>query len=92
MAMGKPVVHSHVGGAPEIIQPGREGFLFPVGDTARLVDHLATLADRAAREAMGAHARERAEAQLSERAMVDRYEKLLGELEIPRAEGAPVPA
>jgi glycosyltransferase involved in cell wall biosynthesis len=92
MAMGKPVVHSDVGGAGEIIRPGHEGFLFPVGDTPALVEHLSVLADARMRQPMGANARERVEAQLSERAMVDRYETLLMELETPRAAGEPVPA
>jgi glycosyltransferase involved in cell wall biosynthesis len=92
MAMGKPVVHSDVGGAAEIIRPGREGFLFPVGDTAALVDHLAVLARPGVRAPMGANARERVELQLSERAMVDRYEKLLTQLESPAASVEPVPA
>jgi glycosyltransferase involved in cell wall biosynthesis len=33
MALGRPVVHSNVGGAPEMIIPGWNGFLFPVNDT-----------------------------------------------------------
>ena len=86
MAMAKPVVHSEVGGAAELVRPGRNGFLFPVGDTRALVDRLAALADRAMRERMGARAREAAEAQFSERAMVDRYEKLLAELDTRRTQ------
>jgi glycosyltransferase involved in cell wall biosynthesis len=84
MAMAKPVVHSEVGGAAEMIRPGRNGFLFPVGDTRALVERLAALSDRAACERMGAKAREAVEAQFSERAMVERYEKLLAELEMKR--------
>ena len=77
MAMGKPLVHSHVGGAAEMIRPGENGFLFPVGDTAALVDSLARLADAGARERMGSQARASVEALFSETNMVDRYEKLL---------------
>ena len=91
MAMGKPVVHSDVGGAAEIIRPGREGFLFPVGDTPALVEHLAALAQPGVRAPMGANARERVEQQLSERAMVDRYEQLLAQLETPGAADEPLP-
>src|SRR5205823_7519986 len=40
MAMAKPLVHSQVGGATELIEPGRNGLLFPAGDTAALVDCL----------------------------------------------------
>lgn len=84
MAMGKPVVHAEVGGAAEMIRPGRNGFLFPVGDTQALAERLAALADPAMCGRMGARARETVEAQFSERAMVDRYEKLLAELEMKR--------
>ncbi len=84
MAMAKPVVHSQVGGAAEMIRPGRNGFLYPVGDTGALVDRLAALADRARCERMGAKARDEVEAQFSERVMVDRYEKLLLEMETTR--------
>ncbi|HEX7812273.1 MAG TPA: glycosyltransferase family 4 protein [Burkholderiales bacterium] len=77
MAMGKPFVHSLVGGAAEMIRPGENGFLFPVGDTAALVDRLARLADPGVRGRMGRDARERVQALFSEAAMADRYEQLL---------------
>jgi glycosyltransferase involved in cell wall biosynthesis len=84
MALGKPVVHSDVGGAPELIRHGRNGFLFPAGDTAALVDRLAQLAERSLCRRMGAKARESAETRFSERSMVERYEKTLIELETAR--------
>ncbi|HET7766803.1 MAG TPA: glycosyltransferase [Burkholderiales bacterium] len=77
MALGRPVVHSNVGGAAELIVPGRNGFLFPVGDTRAFVDKLAILADPAVSTMMGREARATAEALFSERIMVDRYERLL---------------
>lgn len=77
MALGKPVVHSDVGGASEMIFPGRNGFLFAVGDTGSLVAKLAILADRSVSCRMGDNAREVADALFSERAMVDRYERVL---------------
>jgi glycosyltransferase involved in cell wall biosynthesis len=80
MALGRPVVHSDIGGAAEMIRPGENGFLFPVGDTEALVDRLARLSHRADRERMGRNARETVEARFSERAMVDRYERLLLDL------------
>ena len=90
MAMAKPVVHSEVGGAAEMIRPGREGFLYPIGDTGALVERLAVLGDAAMRGRMGARARETVEAQFSEQAMVDRYENLLIELETTRTKHAHV--
>jgi glycosyltransferase involved in cell wall biosynthesis len=83
MAMGKPFVHSLVGGASEMIRPGDNGFLFPVGDTAALVDRLARLTDSGERARMGRNARARVEAQFSETAMVDRYERLMMDLSQP---------
>jgi glycosyltransferase involved in cell wall biosynthesis len=80
MALGRPVVHSDVGGAAEMIEPGRNGFLFPVGDTRALVGKLAILANRGDCERMGRAARATAEARFSEKRMVDRYEQVLLDL------------
>jgi len=80
MALSRPVVHSDVGGAAEMIVSGRNGFLFPVGDTEALVDKLAALADRAVSNRMGREARATVEARFSERTMVDRYAQLLQEI------------
>jgi glycosyltransferase involved in cell wall biosynthesis len=84
MALARPVVHADTGGAGEMIRPWREGFLFPVGDTAALVERLAALADPEVRRRMGAQARATVAARFSERAMVDRYEARLQELSIAR--------
>lgn len=80
MALSRPVVHSDVGGAAEMIIPGRNGFLFPVGDAKALAGKLAILADRSVSRRMGREARSTVEALFSERAMVDRYEQTLLEL------------
>jgi glycosyltransferase involved in cell wall biosynthesis len=84
MALERPVVHSDVGGAAEMIQPGRQGFLFPVGDTGALIERLAALADRDTRRRMGTRARETVESRFAERAMVERYETLFMQLENAR--------
>ena len=80
MALRRPVVHSDVGGAAEMIIPGHNGFLFPAGDTGALVDKLAILADRAVSRRMGGNARAVVERRFSEKTMVDRYEQTLLEL------------
>ena len=80
MAMGRPVVHADLGGASEMIIPGHNGFLFPVGDTAELVRHLAHLSQPDIAAQMGANARCLVESRFSEAAMVDRYEKSLSQL------------
>lgn len=77
MAMGKPVVHSDVGGAAEMIVPGRNGFLFPVGDTTAFADKLALLASRSVCTRMGREAKATAAARFSETTMVDRYDRML---------------
>jgi glycosyltransferase involved in cell wall biosynthesis len=74
MALGRPVVHAEVGGAAEMIRDGSDGLLFPVGDTAALVERLASLAGRQERVRIGEQARRTVEARFSERAMVERYE------------------
>jgi glycosyltransferase involved in cell wall biosynthesis len=80
MALGKPVVHSEVGGAAEMIFPGRNGFLFPAGDTAAFVHRLVILADRPTSVRAGRSARSTVELLFSEGRMVDRYEETLHEL------------
>ncbi len=80
MAMSRPVVHSQVGGAAELIEHGRNGLLFPVADTAALVECLLRLADAATRAALGRAARDTVERRFSERRMIDRYEELLLEV------------
>ncbi len=60
-ATGLPVLASDVGGIPEYVADGRSGFLFPVGDHARLAKHLRQLVDDPERcRTMGGAARERA--------------------------------
>lgn len=43
----RPTVSSRVGGVPYLIDPGVNGFLFPVGDATALSGHLRTLAQDA---------------------------------------------
>lgn len=84
MALARPVVHPKVGGAAELIADGEDGYLFPVGDTARLVERLAALAEPARRAPIAEAARRKVERRFSERAMVDRYERLLSEIAAKR--------
>jgi glycosyltransferase involved in cell wall biosynthesis len=80
MALARPVVHADLGGAAEMVRPGHNGFLFPVGDTPALAECIAALGDRDLRARLGAQARASVEGQFSERAMVDCYERSLVEL------------
>ena len=61
MAAGLPILASPVGGIPEVIQEGREGFLVQPGDFTTLADRIVRLAvDPDLRERMGRQSRERA--------------------------------
>jgi glycosyltransferase involved in cell wall biosynthesis len=82
MALGRPVVHVELGGAAEMIEHGRNGYLFAPGDTAAFADRLVALGDTARRRSLGARAREAAVTRFSERAMVERYEAGLEQLHV----------
>lgn len=59
MAMGKPVIGTRVGGIPEVIRDGVNGFLVTPGDSHELADRIeCLLSDRSRRERMGGAARE----------------------------------
>lgn len=58
MSAGLPVVATPVGGIPEAVSDGKEGFLVPVGDVQQLADALCRLlGDDALRKCMGSQAR-----------------------------------
>ena len=62
MAAGLPVITSDVGGAADIVDHGRNGYLTPAGDRVQLGLALdALLTDGARRRAMGARSRQLAE-------------------------------
>jgi len=67
MAMQRPIVATNVGGIPEAISDGVEGFLVGPEDREGFADHLATLlGDAALRQRMGAAGRDRIQRQFSE--------------------------
>jgi len=72
MAARLPVVATRVGGNPELIQDGENGFLVPYGDAGALAATLAALLStpQNARE-MGLRGRRRVEAELSMERMAD---------------------
>jgi len=58
MASGTPVVASHIGGVPEVVQDGQTGFLTPPGDVDALRGRLERLLhDPALARRLGANAR-----------------------------------
>jgi glycosyltransferase involved in cell wall biosynthesis len=61
MAAGKPIVASDVGGIPDLVSDGENGYLVPPGDTGALASRLVhLLGDKDARERMGNVGRKRA--------------------------------
>jgi glycosyltransferase involved in cell wall biosynthesis len=77
MAMSRPVIHSNLGGAAEMITHEHNGLIFEAHDTPGLVRCLAQLSDHTLARRMGHQARRTVEARFSERSMVDRYERSL---------------
>lgn len=77
MACGTPVIGSRVGGIPEMIQEGVNGFLVPPGDVDALVDRLRWVLEHPdeARE-MGRRARAFAQEFFSPEAYVQNYARL----------------
>ncbi len=77
MACGVPAVCSRVGGVPEVITDGVEGFLVEPRDVETMAARaLDILSDPKRREEMGNAARRRALAQFCASKIIPRYEKL----------------
>jgi glycosyltransferase involved in cell wall biosynthesis len=88
MATGMPLVLSDIGGASEIVEDGRNGFLFPAHNDAKFEDALARLMQRDDRGAQFAQAgRQIARARFEFTVMVDAYLRLFRSL-VPAASHA----
>jgi glycosyltransferase involved in cell wall biosynthesis len=62
MACGRPVVVTHVGGSPELVEQGRTGYVVPPRDPVSMADAVQHLLSKdSIREEMGRAGRERAE-------------------------------
>ena len=76
MACEVPVVASKVGGLPEVITDGVEGFLVEPRDVRRMAEcALAILSDNARREEMGKLARAKAHAHFCSSKIISEYER-----------------
>jgi glycosyltransferase involved in cell wall biosynthesis len=81
MAAGLPVVATAVGGVPELVAPGRTGWLVPPGDAPALAAALERLLDHPEKgRAYGQAGRRRALADFSLTTMAERYEAVLHHL------------
>jgi N-acetyl-alpha-D-glucosaminyl L-malate synthase BshA len=77
MAHKVPVIASRVGGLPEVVRHGVDGYLEPLGDVAAMAeDALTLLRDRNLRTRMGGFAQERAFTTFAEGPVIDQYEAL----------------
>jgi len=71
-AMGLPIVATDIRGCREIVEPGSNGVLVPVGDAAAIAEAIEGLGDAARRASWGRASRERACERFDERAVVRR--------------------
>jgi glycosyltransferase involved in cell wall biosynthesis len=77
LAAGRPVVATRVGGVPDVVQEGDDGFLVEPGATDDLADRLAQLArDPELRERMGRAGRERVLPRYAVERLVDDVDRL----------------
>lgn len=75
LSCGVPVIATAVGGLPEVVEDGKNGFLLPVGDVAGMADAALTLLSDAARhQAFREAARARAVSEFDVSLAVPRYE------------------
>lgn len=84
MAAGLPIVSTAVGGVPELLQDGKEGFIVQPGHAEQLSEAMMTLLNNASlRRAMGTAASARAKEKFDVSAMVRAYEELYSEVSNP---------
>jgi glycosyltransferase involved in cell wall biosynthesis len=81
MAAGTPVVTTNVGGIPEAVDDGVNGYVIQPGDIAALADRIVRLLDDAAlRDRFGAAARQKVEAVFCTERVIGQIEALYAEL------------
>jgi glycosyltransferase involved in cell wall biosynthesis len=77
LAAGRPVVATRVGGVPDVVREGEDGFLVEPGDVDALAERLARLAaDPELRERLGAAGRARVIPRYSVERLVDDVDRL----------------
>ena len=77
LAAGRPVVATRVGGVPDVVREGEDGFLVDPGDVDALAERLARLArDPELRERLGAAGRARVIPRYSVERLVDDVDRL----------------
>ena len=77
LAAGRPVVATRVGGVPDVVRDGQDGFLVETGDTDALAERLTRLArDPELRERMGSEGRTRVLPRYAVERLVDDVDRL----------------
>ncbi|TML95121.1 MAG: glycosyltransferase family 4 protein, partial [Actinobacteria bacterium] len=77
LGAGRPVVATRVGGIPDVVRDGEEGFLVEPGATDELAERLGQLArDPALRERMGKQGRDRVLPRYAVERLVDDIDRL----------------
>jgi len=81
LAAGTPVVATRVGGVPDVVREGEEGFLVETGATDDLAERLCRLAgDAELRQRLGQSGRERVLKRYSVERLLDDVDRLYREL------------
>jgi glycosyltransferase involved in cell wall biosynthesis len=81
LAAETPVVATRVGGVPDVVREGEEGFLVDAGDTAELAERLTRLAgDAQLRRRLGKSGRERVVKRYAVDRLLDDIDRLYREL------------
>jgi N-acetyl-alpha-D-glucosaminyl L-malate synthase BshA len=87
LSCGVPVVASHIGGIPELVDHGETGYLAPTGEVGTMAAYaLNLLREKARWQAFSRRARERVLARFQLTPAIDRYEALYQRLVAARAE------
>lgn len=74
MSFSRPVVASNIGGIPELIEDGREGFLAAYQDPADFAEKISLLLnDKEMREAIGSNAHRKVKRMLSKEIIANQY-------------------
>ncbi len=77
MCQGKPVIGTNIGGIPEVIEDGVNGYLVPPRDSNALAEKLEILIkDKQERERMGVEGRKKFQERFDARIMISKIEEL----------------
>jgi glycosyltransferase involved in cell wall biosynthesis len=77
MAMAKAIIASSIGGAPEQVVDGKNGFIYTVGDVDDLTLKLNLMMDKQLLDKMGKQSRELVHEKFTLQKMVKLYEEAL---------------